>query len=84
MILLPATDGVTDEYLELLAKESARMRARAEASASGVADSSVDEDGFEDDDDDDDDDETVFVSRELARVAHSSCLLTVISPSDQP
>lgn len=45
-----------NEYLELLAKEGARMRARAE----GTTDE--DDDDFEDDDDEED---TIFVSREF-------------------
>lgn len=57
----------TDEYLELLAKESARLRAQADGN--GVVDPSVGEASYEDieDDDDDDDDDTVFVSREYKR-----------------
>lgn len=54
-----------DEYLEMLAKESARLRARQEATTAG--DVSQGDDGYEDDDedeDDDDDDDTIFVSRE--------------------
>lgn len=56
---------VADEYLELLAKEGARLRSQMEGGDPGAADDSLDEDGFEDEDDDDDDEDGVFVSREL-------------------
>lgn len=56
-------NSVADEYLELLAKEGARLRSRMDGGNPAVADDSLDDDGFEDEDDDDDED-GVFVSRE--------------------
>jgi hypothetical protein len=53
----------SDEYLEMLALEGARLRAQLDGNTSGAQDDSVD-DGHEDADDDDDDEDTVFVSRE--------------------
>ncbi|UZJ56806.1 hypothetical protein CBS101457_006126 [Exobasidium rhododendri] len=51
-----------NEYLELLAKEGARLRAQADGS-SGAVGGSTDEEAYEDDEEDqDDDDDTVFVS----------------------
>jgi hypothetical protein len=70
---------LTDEYLELLAKEGERLRARAEG---GATDDTYDDDGFEDEADaEDDDDDTIFVSREFLLIQTGTfCLLLMLLP----
>lgn len=52
-----------DEYLELLAKEGARLRSQADGTQEDE-----DEGDFEDEDDDDEDD-AIFVSREYTETS---------------